>query len=50
MCCWMMHCNGMVHPSSLHAHVTRMSPYTCRLSVALLIALNLLRGSPATGP
>jgi hypothetical protein len=43
---------GMVRRSTLHAHVLqRMSPNTCRLpSVALLIALNLLRTNPATGP
>jgi hypothetical protein len=41
----------MVRRISLHAHVPRMRPYTCRLlSVTLLIALNLLRTSPATGP
>jgi hypothetical protein len=42
--------NGTVHRSP-HAHVAQQrSPYTCRLSVALLITLNLLRASPATGP
>ena len=47
----MTHDNGTARRGSLHAHVVQwMGPYTCRLSIALLIALNFLRVSPAAGP